>query len=363
MIFPKRPQILYAPMLATMGGGSANGFRSSGGADYGYWGLDYDGWDGSHLDMTDSERASNYNITTGDTDWNGLQGHLSHYHGRVYKAYPNQTYQSFVGQSSNYPNPVTNSSVTSYYNMGGTTTFNSNNTNGRAMTLAYLGDNTPVFVASYDDSSYPRRLSFWDATLGSSTYMQHLGYRQMSGSLSPGFNFQTNSGAANWLNGEYAFIMYDGSGLIVKARNGTYDGPNTWIKVDLPSDSNIADGGTAQFYWVKDSSLTDTTYDNSTSYGAAYMGMDDSGYRYIYENYKTNGNGGRIVRLNPQVQGGTASSWVMKSSTSYGGGYGVNGQDFEIPTYEYACMIDYKNKKLLTGSHANSGTFAVFDLV
>ena len=30
MIFPKKPQILYAPMLATFGGGSANGFRSSG---------------------------------------------------------------------------------------------------------------------------------------------------------------------------------------------------------------------------------------------------------------------------------------------------------------------------------------------
>jgi len=32
MIFPKKPEILYAPMLATFGGGSANGFRSSGGA-------------------------------------------------------------------------------------------------------------------------------------------------------------------------------------------------------------------------------------------------------------------------------------------------------------------------------------------
>jgi len=31
MIFPKKPQILYAPMLATFGGGSANGFRASGG--------------------------------------------------------------------------------------------------------------------------------------------------------------------------------------------------------------------------------------------------------------------------------------------------------------------------------------------
>ena len=362
MIFPKRPQILYAPMLATMGGGSANGFRSSGGADYGYWGLDYDGWDGSHLDMTDSERASNYNITTGDTDWNGLQGHLSHYHGRVYKAYPNQTYQSFVGQSSNYPNPVTNSSVTSYYNMGGTTTFNSNNTNGRAMTLAYLGDNTPVFVASYDDSSYPRRLSFWDATLGSSTYMQHLGYRQMSGSLSPNFNFTDNTSQANWNTGEYAMCMYDGSGLIIKSRSGSYVGPNTWIKVDLPSNSNIADGCAAQFYWSIDSSLTDNTYQTNASYGAAYMGMDNNGYRYIYENYRTNSNGGRIVRLNPQVEGGTNASWVMKSSASWGGGYGVNGQDFEIPTYEYSCMIDYKNRQLLTGSHANQGQFNVFDL-
>ncbi len=31
MIFPKKPQILYAPMLATFGGGSANGFKASGG--------------------------------------------------------------------------------------------------------------------------------------------------------------------------------------------------------------------------------------------------------------------------------------------------------------------------------------------
>jgi len=31
MLFPKKPQILYAPMLATFGGGSANGFRASGG--------------------------------------------------------------------------------------------------------------------------------------------------------------------------------------------------------------------------------------------------------------------------------------------------------------------------------------------
>ena len=33
MIFPKKPQILYAPMLATFGGGSANGFRSSGASE------------------------------------------------------------------------------------------------------------------------------------------------------------------------------------------------------------------------------------------------------------------------------------------------------------------------------------------
>ena len=32
MIFPKKPQILYAPMLSTFGGGSANGFRASGSA-------------------------------------------------------------------------------------------------------------------------------------------------------------------------------------------------------------------------------------------------------------------------------------------------------------------------------------------
>ena len=29
MIFPKKPQILYAPMLSTFGGGSANGFKAS----------------------------------------------------------------------------------------------------------------------------------------------------------------------------------------------------------------------------------------------------------------------------------------------------------------------------------------------
>jgi hypothetical protein len=34
MIFPKKPEILYAPMLATFGGGSANGFRASGGITY-----------------------------------------------------------------------------------------------------------------------------------------------------------------------------------------------------------------------------------------------------------------------------------------------------------------------------------------
>ena len=31
MIFPKKPQLLYAPMLATFGGGTANGFKASGG--------------------------------------------------------------------------------------------------------------------------------------------------------------------------------------------------------------------------------------------------------------------------------------------------------------------------------------------
>ena len=38
MIFPKKPQLLYAPMLATFGGGSANGFRSAAAASpvFGY---------------------------------------------------------------------------------------------------------------------------------------------------------------------------------------------------------------------------------------------------------------------------------------------------------------------------------------
>jgi len=34
MIFPRRPQILYSPMLASFGGGSANGFKASGGGRF-----------------------------------------------------------------------------------------------------------------------------------------------------------------------------------------------------------------------------------------------------------------------------------------------------------------------------------------
>lgn len=365
MIFPKRPQVLYAPMLATMGGGSANGFRSSGAsADLGYWGVEYDGWDGTQLDMTESERSSFYNITQGDTDWVGLQSFLSHNLNEFYGAYQHQGYYTLTNPM-NYPASPNNSNLTNYYGMNAITQFNSSYYNtGRAITIAYLGDGSPVFVASFDGTTPQKRnLRFWDADVNGGQYRQHLGDFQMTGSF-PNFNFTTSNSVANFDSGEYAHMVYDGSGLIVKSRTGD-DAKKRWVKIDLPTDKNIGNGCTAQYMWDIDSSLTHSSYQGSSvgnGYGAAYMGMDSDGYRYIYENSYTNGTGGRIVRLDLPTNASQIGSWLFKSATSSGGGYGVNGQDFKIPTYEYACAIDYKNKKLLTGSHANGGVWAVFDL-
>lgn len=351
-------------MLATFGGGSANGFRSSGGGDYGYWGVEYDGWDGSQLDMTESERASNYNITTGDTDWVGLQSFLSHNLNAFYGAYQHQGYYT-LSNPMNFPASPSNSNLTNYYAMNAITQFNSSYYNtGRAITIAYLGDGSPVFVASFDGNNPQKRnLRFWDADVNGGQYRQHLGDLQMTGSFT-NFSFTTSNSVANYDQGEYAHLVYDGSGLIVKCRAGD-TAKKQWIKIDLPPDKNLGSGCTAQYRWTMTTNYTHSSYSGSNvgaGYGAAYMGMDDNEYRYIYENSFTNGNGGRIVRLTPPTDPSQSSTWDFKSSTASGVDYGANGQDWEIPTYEYSCAIDYKNKQLLTGSHSNSGVWAVFDL-
>ena len=114
MIFPKKPQILYAPMLSSFGGGSANGFRASGAsADLGYWDVDYDGWDGSQLKLPESNISSRI-TTNGDVDWGGLEFHIVHNRNRFFSSYPNNVSQTFVGAQSTYPNPATASSAVSY---------------------------------------------------------------------------------------------------------------------------------------------------------------------------------------------------------------------------------------------------------
>jgi len=68
MIFPKKPQILYAPMLATMGGGSANGFGRNTGGGLNVEAVDVFG-DGSGLAFWDfeinaAEKGGNYSTST-----------------------------------------------------------------------------------------------------------------------------------------------------------------------------------------------------------------------------------------------------------------------------------------------------------
>jgi hypothetical protein len=360
MIFPKK-EILYAPMLGTLGGGSLRSFgRGTGGsADLGYWGVDYDGWDGSQLQLPESNISSRI-TTNGDANWGGLEFHIVHNRNRFFTAYPNNTSQTFVGAQASYPNPANASSVTTYYNVSSAVNLNTNTgSSGRGVTIAYLGDNTPVLIMSYQGTSYERKLRFW--TVGTSP--SHLGDLQMTGTLSgTTWDFQSN----NNNNGEFSQMFYDGSGLVIKNRSGTPEN-SQWVKVSLPSDANIANGGTPQYLWTMDSQYTGTYYTSpSQGYGCAYLGMDSSGYRYVYENWNTSNLGGRIIRLTPQIQGGITSNWVFKDSASNGGGFGTaftQSGPMEIPTAEYACAVDYRNNKLLTGSHSNGGIFQVFDLV
>lgn len=277
------------------------------------FGPEYDGWTGDRIAVASAVQGT----TTGDGDWQGLQGHISHYLGYWLSAY-NETSYNVWPNAGTALTSTSSSALTNYYNIGVRNIFSvSQGPSGRGVTIAYLGDETPVFVICLANF---QALHFYH------TNGTYIGSRDFSGT-------DVYDGSSYW-NTEWTNVMYDGTGLLLQTRADL----NKVFHVTLPSNTSLSNGCVQDYIWDKGTTLS------NGGYGGAYLGVDTSGYRWIAFNESSGSSSGAIAKLTP-ISGSSGTMTLPQTSMS---------------SANYSAMVDYKNRKLLFGAHNNNGVFYVF---
>jgi hypothetical protein len=288
----------------------------SGGAPspYGYFGDEYDGWNGSRIliDSTTLESNSTVNST-----WVSLSGHISHNLQGFFGFYDGPHYYLWPNAGSTY------STAGAYYVTTTKTTFSPTSaaTNGadRGTTIAYLSDadRSCVLIGGKSNngtlSVYPR-------------------------DTSSAVKFGTGAVYAGTVPSPYhasdIFVAWDGFNLLVTGQAKT-----TFSSFAIPTTlSGFTTLPAPNVTWTLNSGTT------SGGYGIAYLGMDDAGNRYVADSQALTMY---IYRLNATTGTTGTADRISEDSVSqtYGG---------------YSIAADYKNRKLLVGAHNNGGRWSVF---
>lgn len=314
----KKP--LYAPMLASFGGGSSRGYglgSSLGVVDYGYFGAEYSGWDGSEIIFSPST-ASTYDGNA-NTVYDGLDTFIDHHNGRIWSGYNSVNYVPWSNAGNSYTGSAVFYSVDTAQEVELSGHAGSGiGSNGRGTTIAYLNDaqRTPVFVVGHSSSN-----------VGQGAYF----FRVSDGAYLGNADF-TDQGVMN--NADDAGLCWDGTYLLRMNRTDSA----IWA-YEMPSSTSISGSLNNIYKW---------SAPGSVQYGMAFAGFTSSGQRrVIYTNQQPSPSGATEVLLDAPSSptGYTLGHALIGSGDRYTLGSG---------TTNYSLAIDYLNKNIIVGGYNNS---------
>lgn len=258
----------------------------------------YDGFFSQNKAPLDFSNGSydNYNHATLTHDT--LDTFIDHNSSRLYGAYNTAHYQAWANAGLTY------SGNADFYTVGTRTNFAGHGASymgntGRGLTIAYLGDQTPVIVISRNSN---RRMDFY-----SYPGTAWLGYM----TVPSGTNYPTSS---NDMSG----IAFDGTDLLMMNRAQSF----MWA-FSLPANtSGISGNLTSVKRWSMPYKL---------QYGLAWTGDG-----------VIMGKGGQASHV----------SYVRTTDNGFNG-TGTEVRLYAMPSNNYSLAIDYKNRKLLVGGYSN----------
>jgi hypothetical protein len=331
-IIPKKPQILYAPMLGSLGGGSVRGFgRGVGGAGIGpgYFGSQYTGFsnDSPILALTSSTGTEATGVTAANNRWDSLDTFFDFSGSKILGAYNTVSYYSNFPYNNN--NGFWSGSDT-YYTIAANTRgdisgYSASNiaAGGRGITIAYLSDasRTPVVVVggsgnSHDSGNSAGGLFFFNYSTGS-----FLG-RLM---------FEHSTGFSNREISDLSGLAWDGEKLLVVGRGA----------VNTPT---YGAGGSMLYRFTLPASITNSNASISIdqevplphqlNYGLSWYGEG------IYMSADTPYKGVSQIELN------------FSSSTSTLIGTAGKFKTTAVPDEAtFSATVDYRNRRLVLGGY------------
>ena len=285
---------------ATGGGGGGGGSGSALTND-----LAYDGFFSQNKSALDFSNSSYNSFSSSTSTHNSLDTFIDHNSSRLYGAYNTAHYYTWANAGQAY------SGFGGFYSVGTRSDFAGQQASylgntGRGITIAYLGDQTPVIVIGRSGGS--NRLDFY-----SYPGTAHLGYMTVRvGGGGSGYN----PGSNNDMSG----IAFDGTNLLMMNRNQSY----MWA-YPMPADTSAINNG------VMDT-VAQWSMPTTLQYGLAWTGDG-----------VIMGKGGSPTEV----------AYVRLSGSGFTG-TGTAIRSYSMGSNNYSLAIDYKNRKLVVGGYSNN---------
>ena len=292
-------------LSVTKAGRKRNPSGGGGGGGAPLYDLAYDGFFSQNKSALDFSNSSYDYMSSSTYTHNSLDTFIDHNSSRLYGAYNTAHYYTWPNAGLAY------SGFGGFYSVGTRSDFAGQGASfmgstGRGITIAYLGDQTPVIVIGRSGGS--NRLDFY-----SYPGTTHLGYRTVRiGTIGSGYN----PGSSNDMSG----LAFDGTNLLMMNRTQTY----MWA-YPMPADT---------------SGINDTVIDTV----AQWSMPTDLQYGLAW-------TGDGVI----MGKGGTASevAYVRLSGSGFTG-TGTAIRSYSMGVNNYSLAIDYKNRKLVVGGYSNN---------
>ena len=310
-------QRLFAPMLASFGGGSARGFNPGGpdsGSGY-YFGAEYSGWTGSDI-IFNNATYDEYN-GSGTTTYDSLDTFIDNANNRIYGGYNTVHYLSWTNGGSTYASNASFYSVNPSTDLSDLSGFATSGmgSEGRGVTVAYLSDasRTAVLVVGHSNSA-----------TGKGAYF----YRMSDGAYLGKADFTNSSGTAS--NADDAGLCWDGEYLLRINRSDS-----AIYAYEMPSSSSISGSLSLIYQWTTPSAV---------QYGMVFCGYNSNGQRRVIYSDNAYTSGCREVLLD-----------VPTAPNQYSLGHTVVGSTgkYDLGATNYSLALDYKNTRLIVGGYSN----------
>ena len=334
-----KPEILYAPMLASFGGGSSRGYGRGigGGVKADYWGTSAQGYSGYSGDLITF--SPSYSYPTEAFSVSNFHSGLSAF----YDLTRNKVFTSYTpAQTRNLYNPSNQRRAIDYkalsstavnipdVNNGGSITMTSGN--GRGITIAFLSDvdRTEVLVMGHDGHG--------------SVYCYNPDTLAFMGKISP-----DGYGGASGFN-DWSGLAWDGDHLLV-----TGLGQNKLHAYKMPDSLDVNSAAVLshqRWWWLPQSASYSLTYAGKSSSGTRRIIYWPSNASNIYTVVDSSGNTSGTHRTYTTAKSLEMDLHATDSSSVW------SGPDRSHPTLgagsqQYGLGIDYKNLALIYGGYGN----------